>query len=746
MIRVGIVAILLFCCAVPLTVAIALQPRTIVVGAGGDLQAAIDSANYGDTIVAQAGASFSPIVLRSKPGSGTITITTSGTLSTSQVGPANENQLAKIVTGTSAPAIEAEADAHDYRLSGLIVTNVGGNVITEELVLIGARSSGGAIPAANKPHHLWFDYCIVREATNDTTTPDSPNTTAIRGFNISAPFVTITNSRVTGFRAYRGLTATSGAEASNAILLAGAANFTATGNYLEAWFVPVFMAATADSPNKATVTNGSYDGAGHWATDFSNVSNLDVGDLVALRTTCGRDLSDGVTQACGRTPQTNNAHPNEGVAFQVGKVTGISGTRVSGISWGTFDGRIAGGNPVLQTPDSPGLAQWDGYTNENITIERNQFVTAFNAAETVWKNSGGSPTTQPRSTQTSTGNAPKSYIEIKSARNVLIQGNTFDGWYTSPLLLTSRNQGNRMTSGGAPWAAIVDVRFVNNYVKRMRNWDRLSSLVIGGPQLEDNEYSSVRSGPILIANNVFDSGMEELFSSMGAADNVTVINNTYPGSAATGKSLIVGQGAQSNQFTFQGNIVSHNNYGMNNQLGVDPWPGKVQDRNVIIDNRSADTKAGDGPLTGRYPNDFIATNQAAIGWVDPANGNYRLRANSPYKGKGIGGKDPGCDIEQLLAALGGSLPAPSPFPSTPLPLPSPTPQASPSVLPSPSPSPSPAPVSSPTPGTGDTDGPPLAQVLDCPGTDPLCVDLFKTMSKQGYICSVANGKVYCRLR
>jgi hypothetical protein len=241
----------------------------------------------------------------------------------------------------------------------------------------------------------------------------------------------------------------------------------------------------------------------------------------------------------------------------------------------------------------------------------------------------------------------------------VIDGATQDGWYTSLVLLTPRNQGNISTSGGAPWAGDFNIRLTNNYVKRMRNWDRIYSLVLGGPQLEDNEFSNVRSGPVLIQNNLFASGAEQLLSSMGAADGVSVIHNTYSGSSMPGNSIVFGQGAPSNNLIWRDNITSHNEYGFNCQIVGGCWFGKVQDHNVLIDNRSAATKIGDGPLNPRYPNDFIAVDQASVGW----DANWRLLATSPYKGKASDGKDPGVDIVQLMAALGGTLPGPTPSPT-----------------------------------------------------------------------------------
>ena len=248
--------------------------------------------------------------------------------------------------------------------------------------------------------------------------------------------------------------------------------------YLEAWYCPVFLGGSGGTtPNTATLSNPVFDTNSHTGSAvFSSTTNLGIGDLVALQTTGGR------------TPPTNYAHPNEPVVFQVARVTSINGNTVNFQAWGTFDGDLNGGNPLLQTPDAPGQAQWNGYLNQDITLQSNQFVENFASTEQVWVMTGGSPTTLPRVTQLFTGNAPKGMIEIKMARNLLINGNTFEGWEVG-FTVTSRNQGNTLTSGGFPWAGVFNVTISNNWWKKTLNWDRIFGFPIGGPQLEDNEYS-----------------------------------------------------------------------------------------------------------------------------------------------------------------------------------------------------------------------------------------------------------------
>jgi len=151
---------------------------TIVVPSSGDLQAAINASNCGDEIILQAGATFAGnFILRYKgpckwnrrrlhhhQNIGSAGIPGPGMRITNQFGLA----MPKLVANTPAPALEAEADAHHYRLIGIELTNVGGATFTPELILIGARSSGGSIPFVNHPHHLSFDRCWIHEATNDT--------------------------------------------------------------------------------------------------------------------------------------------------------------------------------------------------------------------------------------------------------------------------------------------------------------------------------------------------------------------------------------------------------------------------------------------------------------------------------------------------------------------------------------------------------------------------------------------------
>jgi hypothetical protein len=113
-----------------------LESTVIVVPAGGDFQAALNSARYGDTIILQAGARYlSPcgqcsFVLPYK-GTGTntaadyITIRSSnvGALPAGQVSAADAVNMAKIVAVGGRGAIQVEANAKWYKFVGIEITN-----------------------------------------------------------------------------------------------------------------------------------------------------------------------------------------------------------------------------------------------------------------------------------------------------------------------------------------------------------------------------------------------------------------------------------------------------------------------------------------------------------------------------------------------------------------------------------------------------------------------------------------------
>ena len=138
--------------------------RTIEVKAGGDLQAAIDSARPGDTILLQAGATFTGNFTLPNKGSGTdyITIKSAGPLPTAgeRVDEGDFGTMPTLVAKGTGPALSTEPGAHHYRIIGVEITSQPGVTKMSSLVELGDGGSAQNT-VAEQPHHLILDRVYV---------------------------------------------------------------------------------------------------------------------------------------------------------------------------------------------------------------------------------------------------------------------------------------------------------------------------------------------------------------------------------------------------------------------------------------------------------------------------------------------------------------------------------------------------------------------------------------------------------
>jgi hypothetical protein len=140
---------------------------TIPVAAGGNLQAALDSAQPGDTITLAAGATFSgSFTLHTKSGTGWIIVRTSAPDSSlpppgTRIAPSYASVMPKIVANSSAPALQTSAGVHHWRFVGIEFT-VAANLGTTNygLVALGDGSSAQNM-LSQVPYSLVLDRVYV---------------------------------------------------------------------------------------------------------------------------------------------------------------------------------------------------------------------------------------------------------------------------------------------------------------------------------------------------------------------------------------------------------------------------------------------------------------------------------------------------------------------------------------------------------------------------------------------------------
>jgi hypothetical protein len=172
------------------------QGNQITLKAGADLQNALESATFGDTIILQAGASYGPIVLPDKgAGSGTdadyITIRTSDLSGISGEGDRikpgiHARAMPRIVSPNQGSAVNTKQQAHHYRFVGVEFSPAADAKYVYNLINLGNSETS----YSQFPHHIIFDRCYVHSTGLGK---------ARRGFALNSAETSVINSHVSGF-------------------------------------------------------------------------------------------------------------------------------------------------------------------------------------------------------------------------------------------------------------------------------------------------------------------------------------------------------------------------------------------------------------------------------------------------------------------------------------------------------------------------------------------------------------------
>jgi hypothetical protein len=256
--------------------------------------------------------------------------------------------------------------------------------------------------------------------------------------------------------------------------------------------------------------------------------------------------------------------------------------------------------------------------------------------------------------------AVKNAIELKNARRVLIEGNTFENVWASgqdgtAIVFKSANQ-----AGGCAWCVTEYVTFRSNVVRNASN-----GFVINAADRPDKSKPlPVAANNIRIQNVLLtDIGGQEwggggkLLRIFGGVANVEVSHMTSLGNP--NGILDPRDPADVNpNLIFKDNIVERKVYGIG--AGGDEgmttisrnFTPFVYNQNVLVNTSGSTRQAiSDSALKSRYP----AATLVASGWsaVRYEEGSYKLSSASPYFRAGDDGKDLGVDGDALAAAQAG---------------------------------------------------------------------------------------------
>jgi hypothetical protein len=584
---------------------------TIRVPSGGNLQAALDAAQSGDTILLPPGSVFKGnYVLRVKAGTEYIVVRTdvaetgayaSGVRLTS----AAAATLAKIQSPSSVSALKTAAGAHHWRLELL---QFGPNDRGYGDIIEIGDGSAAQNTLDKVPAHIVLDRVYVA---------GDPLLGQKRGVTMNAADVTVTNSTIRDIKAV-------GQDAQALGSFNGPGPFLVENNYLEA-SGENFLFGGADPP----------------------IANLIPSDLTFRRNYLSKPVSwrDPIVA----TPVHVTASSAAGGALAAGSY-----------SYTVVARRPAGQTTIAQSlPSSAATITLS--TAGSVTVSWNAVADATEyrvyrsqaGTSQYWKiqqtsftdtGAGGTAGAVPTS---ATRWSVKNVFELKNARNIVVRQNIFENnWEAGQagyaIVFTVRN-----SNGGCTWCTIQHVEFAYNIVRHSAGGVN----VLG---IDDPSRPSVQADDLRVHDNLFYDiskaawGGSGLFLQIGEQPrNLVVDHNTID---SDGSSIVAVYGGTVQDphevygFKYTNNLSRHNSYGvfgagMSYGLGsiTAYFPDVVFERNLL---------SGGSP--SRYPPNNFFSPSFDSQFVDRANADYHLIASSPFKGAGTDGKDLGVDLSQLM--------------------------------------------------------------------------------------------------
>lgn len=227
-------------------------------------------------------------------------------------------------------------------------------------------------------------------------------------------------------------------------------------------------------------------------------------------------------------------------------------------------------------------------------------------------------------------NSLKCLFELKNAKRVQFIGNFLENnWVGAAFRITIRNQ-----EGNATFSTVEDVLIKDNFING--SGDGIN--ILG----KDDIYPSQTLKNLIVTNNLFlNIGAKNYegggyFIQIADGEKITISNNTVFNSG----NIATFYGAVPRNFLFRDNIVSHGEYGIHGlESAKTPAAQKLFQNNVILNNRNV----GNGDFSFP-PNNFLVADLQNVGFANVAANDFRLAANSKFKGKAANGADIGSNL------------------------------------------------------------------------------------------------------
>ena len=588
--------------ACALACALALGPLPAVaadvrVPVGGDLQAAINAARPGDTILLPPNATFvGNFRLPVHGGTTYITIRSSATDGLPDEGqrvtPAQAARLPKLRSGNSGPVLATAPGAAYWRLLLLELqpTQRGLN----DIVTLGDGSEAQDAPA-KIPHHLVLDRLYIH---------GDPLQGQKRGVALNSATTTIINCYIAGIRAI-------GQDSQAIAGWNGPGPYTIENNYLE-------------SAGEVVMFGG--------ATVF--IRDLVPSDIEIRRNTLTRPTSwrDPIVPA----PAQATATTATGGKLEAGRYTyrivarrPVYDTVASSPPAEVSAEVDANGKIILAWSTVPDATEYQVYGRG-----RNSMKGYWTVTSATFTDVGQSPsaTGEP---EAATQWEIKNLFELKNARRVHVAENVLEHNWAQAQNGTAILMTPRADNGKCPWCVVEDVTFEYNLVRHVGSGFNILGV--------DNYTPSQQTNKIRIRHNEFVDmtkawGGTGYFALLqGRPRDIVIDHNTIVSEGGGG--VIQVDGPPVEGFVLTNNIARHNSYGIignGNAPGAGTirafFPTAVITRNVLAGGTASEYPSG---------NLFPSVAQFESHFVDYRSGNFALRPGTDWAGKGTDGADLG---------------------------------------------------------------------------------------------------------